>query len=483
MKTSAALACCVFAASVALASPARAQTREPLCVTVEARRLLTGPWLGASGSDRLVAQPLVVPGPGGERFVVAVRDPEHTLRVGDARALPRTLDELEYGPPAATGEAAAAQHAPPGAPGAPPRPAGLVVLRLSPELRVVGAPEFVPDPVQPTAREREGEDTAPPGIPTGVSLASGVLVLEHIGGDVYATVVPPSGPVPAPRRVAQSPTVRSNDEHRGFVWLTATARGDGAIALAGTDQGDVMALRFDRAGALAGPPTLWTQRVGGPMELLPTGPEGPIAALLGRPVRGTGPDNEQARVQVLVTLSDALTPVGEPAGTGFAQFPLAYALRGRTVVVFQWAQQQGVAIATLPITPRRLGEQLPRLWYAQPPLEGVLLGHAAQLGRGNILYNVVAYGDPTAGGVHGHVAWVPPSGVPTIRRDVLPVRARLLAPPGLIPAADGVVAITASYDETGGAVDAFHVRCDLVALPETAPAASSPAPPARAPAR
>jgi hypothetical protein len=445
-----ALGCGTLAALVVAAAPgaARAQNREPLCVTVEARRLVSGPWLGANGSDLLVAQPLLVPGARGERFVVAVRDPEHTLHAGDARALPRPLDELGYARPTSPA----------------PRPGGLTVVRVGADLRPVGEPVFVADPV-PSPRQ-EGEETIAPGIPVGVALASGVLVLEHVAGDVYATVVPPSGPVPAPRRVAQSPTVQSAGDHRGFVWLTATARGDGAIALAGTEEGDVVALRFDRTGALSGEPALWTQRVGGPMQLLPTG-EGPPAALLGRPVRGTGPENEQARVQVLVPLTEALTPAGEPTNTGFAQFPMAYALRGRTLTLIQWAQTQGVAIAMLSVGERRLGEQLPRLWYAQPPLEGLHLGHDAIVGPGNILYNVVAYGDPVAGGVHGHVSWMPPSGQPIVRRDVLPIRARLVAPPRLIPAEDGVVAVVASYDETGGAVDAYHVRCDLVTVPAT----------------
>lgn len=423
-----------------------AQQREPLCVTVESRRLISGPWLGANGSDRLVAEPLRVPGAQGERFVVAVRDPEHTLWAGDARGLPRKVDELGYaGPPSLES-----------------RSAGLTVVRVGSDLRVIGEAMFVADPV-PSVRP-EGEETVAPGIPVGVSLPAGVLVLEHISGDVYATVVPPSGAIAPPRRVAQSPTVSNPGEHRGFTWLTATARGEGAIALAGTDQGDVVALRFDRSGALQGDPVLWSRRVGGPMQLLPTG-EGPIAALLARPVRGTGPQNEQARVQVLVTLDETLSPVGEPINTGFAQFPMAYTLRGRTLMLFQWAQQQGVAIATWPVDERSIQQQLPRLWYAQPPLEGIPLGQDALLGPGNIVYNVVAYGDPVAGGVHGHVSWVPPSGQPVVRRGVLPVRARLITPPRLLPAEDGVVVVMATYDETGGAVDAFHVRCDLVTVP------------------
>jgi hypothetical protein len=428
------------------ASVATAQTREPLCVTVESRRLASGSWLGANGSDRLVARPLLTAGANGERFVVAVRDPEHTLHTAGAPRVPRGVEELGFARP----------------PQPSARPSGLTVIRVGADLRPVGEAVFVPDPVA-NAR-RADEETVAPGIPVGVSLGAGVLVLQHVAGDVYATVVPSSGAIPAPRRVAQSPTVSSGNEQGGFVWLTATPRGDGAIALAGTEEGDVVAMRFDRTGALVGEPGLWTQRVGGPMQLLPTG-DGPIAALLGRPVRGTGPENEQARVQVLVPLTEGLQPANEPVNTGFAQFPMAYTLRGRSLILFQWAQQQGVAIATLPVGDRRIGEQLPRLWYANPPLEGLNLGQDAILGPGNIVYNVVAYGDPVAGGVHGHVGWLPPSGQPTVRRDVLPVRARVVAPPQLLPAEDGVVVVMGTYDETGGAVDAYHVRCDLVTLP------------------
>jgi hypothetical protein len=36
----------------------------------------------------------------------------------------------------------------------------------------------------------------------------------------------------------------------------------------------------------------------------------------------------------------------------------------------------------------------------------------------------------------------------------------------LLPAEDGVVAVMANVDEMGGGVDAVHVRCDLVTLPQ-----------------
>jgi hypothetical protein len=231
--------------------------------------------------------------------------------------------------------------------------------------------------------------------------------------------------------------------------------------LAGTEAGEVVAMHLDRAGALAGEPALWSHRVGGPMTLLPTHDGAPLAALLGRPVHGTGARNEQARVQVLLPLNDALAPIGEPQATGFAQFPLATVARGNDVLVFQWAEQQGVAIATMPTNGRVVHAELPRVFYARPPLEGALLGHTATLAPGNVVYDLVTYGEDQ-GELHGHLAWVPPSGVPIIRRDVLPLRTRLAAAPRALPAADGVSVIVSGEDETGGAIDAIHLRCDLV---------------------
>ena len=37
---------------------------------------------------------------------------------------------------------------------------------------------------------------------------------------------------------------------------------------------------------------------------------------------------------------------------------------------------------------------------------------------------------------------------------------------GDVPAEDGVVAVMATYDELGGGVDAVHLRCDMVTLPD-----------------
>jgi hypothetical protein len=151
-------------ALVLAAAGAQAQGREPLCVTTEARRLVSAPYLLVEGRDRIVAQTLPAPGPGGAVFVVAARDPDHTLRVGEARRLPRTMSELELTGPTPT----------------PDRPPGLTVLRVGRDLGVVGDGIFVPDPV----RGERGPETYPPGIPVGLTVGAGVLVLEHVAGDL-----------------------------------------------------------------------------------------------------------------------------------------------------------------------------------------------------------------------------------------------------------------------------------------------------------
>jgi hypothetical protein len=443
-KIRAAQGLCVLLA-LGAASAARAQAREPLCTVVETRRVLAGTSIGGEGDgERIVAEPLLAAGASNARFVVATRDPLHALAAGGAHPPARDLSELGYAA---------------GVTGTPPHASGLSVVRTDERMIPVGEAVFVPDP-------GAGAGTVAPALPLGVALPAGVLVLQRLGGDLYAVLVPPAGEIPAARRVLEAPSGAGAAGARGFAWFTATARDEGAVALAGTADGAVVAVRFDRDGAVAGAPVAWSQRVGGAMQLLPTGAGAPLAALLARPVQGTGPQNEQAAQQVVVHLTDALQPAaGPPAATGFAQYPMAYVRRGDNLVLVQWAQAQGLAIAVLPVTAQRLGQQLPRLWYAQPPLDGAHVGQAALLGSGNIVYDLAVYTDPLGGALYGHLAWIPPSAVPIVRRDVLPVRTRLVAPPRVLPAADGVVAVLAGVDETGAAVDAFHVRCDLVSVP------------------
>lgn len=431
-------------------SLALGQSREPLCVTTRARRLVSGPYLRVNGSDRVVARPFPQGSP--TAFLVAVRDPDHSLRVGDSRGLTRGPQELGWVPPRTT-----------------PRPSGMTFLRVDTDLAVQGEAVFVRDPVE--SPRPPDEETIAPGIPVGATVDAGVLVLEHLNGDLYATVVPPSGPVPEAHRVAEAPVPIAPDAHRGFVWLTMVERGAeghrGALALAGTDDGSVVSLRFDGAGARMGEPSRWSRRVGGVMTLLPV-PEGarPVA-LLERPVRGTTATGAQAREQVLVRLDDALEPVGEPERTGLGPYPTGYATRGSTLVLTQWAEARGLALATLPVRDGAVALELPRIWTTTP-FAGVPLGHAMVRG-GTILYDFMLHGDDVAGALHGYLAWVPPAGAPFARREVLPLRARVLAPPALLPAEDGFVAVLAEEDETGAGVDAVHVRCELVTFPAPRP--------------
>lgn len=431
-----------------LSSTVGAQSRERVCVTTEARRLISAPFLLANGSDRIVAAPFARPAPGGAAFVVAVRDPERTLRVGDRRTLRRSIAELEL-----RGPSTPADHVP-----------GTVFARVNRELNVVGEPVFVEDPAP---SRREGE-TFPPGVPVGVTVDGGVLVVAHIAGDLYATTVTPEGPVAPMRRVAQAPPAAASG-HRGYVWLTATARTvngrPGAVALAGTDEGEVTALTFDGSGERVGDPVLWQQRVGGSMRLLPLPPEADPAALLERPVRGTTLTGEQAREQVLVRLTDTLEPSGDPTRLGLGPYPTAAAMRGGSLVLSQWAESRGLAVSTLPLARGRVQVETPRLWTTRE-LDGVSLGHEMVTGGEGVLYDLATHGDTVAGGLHAYLVYFESTGQPFPRRDVFPLRARVIAPPALLPAEDGIVAVMANVDELGGGIDAVHVRCDMLTLPQ-----------------
>ncbi len=433
-------------AALALTTAAEAQSREPLCVTTEVRRIASAPFMQVNGSDYLVALPLPSPARDGAAFVVAARDPDHSLRVGDARGLSRTVDEMEFRAPYR----------------APERDPGLAVMRLDRSMRLVGDALFVPDPV----RGERGEETFPPGIPAGVTIDDGVLVAQHIAGDLYVTVIPPSGAVQPARRLAQSPVASTG--HRGFVWLTAASRSrdgaHGAAVLAGTDDGEVVALDLDGHGAPRGAPVVWQQHVGGAMQLVALPDAAEPVALLERPVRGTTMTGDRAREQVLVRLTPTLEPTGEPERLGLGPYPTTAVARGRDLVISQWAESRGVAISTLPIDHGVPRVELPRIWTTDP-LEGIPLAHATVRGAGNVLYDLMLHGDDTAGGLHAYVTYIPPAGTPYPRRDVIPLRARVIARPALLPAEDGVAVVMATYDELGGGVDVAHVRCEMLTLP------------------
>jgi hypothetical protein len=185
-------------------------------------------------------------------------------------------------------------------------------------------------------------------------------------------------------------------------------------------------------------------------------------------VRGTTQRGDQAREQVLVRLSATLEPSGDPERVGLGPYPTVALTRGRDVVLSQWAESRGFAIATLPVDNGTLRLELPRIWTTSP-FEGIPLAHAAVRGPGNIVYDLMLHGDDTAGALHAYVTYVPPAGTVFPRRDVIPLRARVVGRPAMLPAEDGAVVVMATYDELGGGIDAVHVRCDMVTLPQRMP--------------
>ncbi len=435
-------------AMVLATSGAFAQTREPLCAMTRARRLASAPVLLAEGSDFMAAQPFRRPATDGAAFVVAARDPDETLRVGERRGLPRALTELEYQGPAAPSS----------------RGPGLVIFRVDADLAVRGTPVRLPDPVSST----RGDETFPPGIPAAVTVDGGVLVVQHVGGDLYATLVPPEGAPGALTRVAEAPLVVRG--HRGFVWLSAAPdlrNGQrGAVVFAGTAQGEVITVRLGGDGSRVTEPRLWQQRVGGAMQLVALREGARHIALLERPVRGTSLDGAQARAQVMVQLSASLDPEGEPMALGLGPYETVAVPRSDRLVVAQWAESRGFAVSTLPLAGDRVQVETPRIWTTER-FDGVALGHRAVLGPAGVIYDLMLHGDDVAGGLHAYATFLPSAGTPFSRRDVMPLRARVVARPALLPAEDGFVAVMGVYDELGGGIDAVHVRCEMVTLPPT----------------
>ncbi len=60
------------------------------------------------------------------------------------------------------------------------------------------------------------------------------------------------------------------------------------------------------------------------------------------------------------------------------------------------------------------------------------------------------------------LAGLGPAGEPMLRRNGAPVFGAVLGAPAMMAAEDGFAAVVAHNDETGFALDAFHVRCELV---------------------
>jgi hypothetical protein len=384
-----------------------AQAREPLCRTVETRRLHSDRSMAANLSEAVFAAPVLQRARDGATFVIVWRESRPVS------------------------EGATAVH----------------FARIDNELRRLGPVATI------TVAEMAQDDG--PGALSVASLPNGTLVLFRAGVGMYASLISADGVASSPRELFSVSGEVQGLRNR-VVWSSAIEREHGAIALVGALDGTVRALRFDHAGAVTAE-TTWTQRVGGVTRLLPSH-RGPIAAFLERPLPGVGPHGEQPALQMLVTLDEQLLPVAVPERTGFAQFPWAAVARGTSIEVVQWTWQ-GVAIGRLPVSTHRVGVESPRLWYAQPTFAGVPHYASALHTSDAITYAMVVTGGAVT---ESHLAWIAPSGEPTLRRNVVPVFGTVIATPALVPAQDGFVALIAHNDETGFALDAHHVRCELV---------------------
>ena len=408
MKT---LNTCVVALTVSLAANAvAAQAREPLCRNVETRRISAHASTAQNLGESVLSRPILGGARGDARFVLVWRE---------WRA------EREGGPVAR-------------------------VARIGEDLRRVGATATL------SVSGRAGE-VASLAI---AALPEKTLVFASVGSALFVIAMDASGAQSAAREVVALPDAPEGQPRNRIVWATAAERPDGVVVLAGALDGSVRAYRFDRNGEKTSEAT-WTQRVGGAMRLLPTGEGGAIAALLHRPLPGVGPSGEEPAVQMLVTLDERLVPVGPPDRTGFAQFPFSAVTRGASVEVAQWVERRGVAIGRLPVSARRVALDNPRLWFAQPSFAGSAR-YAAGLSASDGVSYALVIGDHAGEAVESHLAWIPPSGEPMLRRNVVPVFGAVLGAPAMLPAADGFVAVVAHNDEAGFALDAYHVRCELV---------------------
>lgn len=400
-----------------------AQHREPLCVTTELRRLVSVSLAHETHSTEL-----------GHTVAVALREPHgETAFVLAARGLDATP--------------------------------GLTVVRVNRRMETVGERLFVADPVAQTEQSS--------AMIHGVAVDGGVLIVQRIAGGLYTVMVPPEGGSPSSVRVA---TNIGEGEH--FAWITVTSAtvndSHGAIALAGTSDGRVLPLRFDGHGTPVGQPRWWTQRVGGTMRLLPIAQNTVPTVILERPVRGTTATGGQAREQVLLRLSDTLDPVGTPSRLGLGPDPIAMATQGLHTIVTQWAESRAIAVVTLTPsgntqntqdTQNTLRADTPRLWSTRP-LEGSPVGHTLGEGPHGELYDLAFNTDDNGSATHAYLTYIPPSGTPFSRRDVIPTRGRVIATPALITADDGVTVVLVSTDELGTGLDAIHLRCELVQLPQ-----------------
>ncbi|MDP3274894.1 MAG: hypothetical protein Q8Q09_06820 [Deltaproteobacteria bacterium] len=406
---------------ILLTNAAHGQAREPLCRTVETRRIFGSQLVPQDTQDALRVLPLRGEWPGQARFVALWREAHPATDGGTT----------------------------------------LRMTRLDSRLQRVGEMGAWTSPAL-TAEQGRGALAA-------VVLRDSLLVLVRAGSSIQRLIVARDGSVRAePLLTLPSDVPAPNATPLRIEWVDAIARGDGAIAMLGLTSGEVRAYRFDAAGAVSAE-TTWTQRVGGVMRLLPTSATQSALAMLERTLPGQGADGETPAVQMLVTLDEQLLPVGVPERTGYAHFPWSVVARsGGALEVHQWVRSQGVAIGRVTVSARRAALEAPRLWFAQPPFEGRAVASASIVGRGGVAYGAVVT-ERAGGSLESQLAWVAPSGEPMLRRSVVPLSGRLLMLPALAAAEDGYVMFAGAEDETGFGIDAFHVRCDMVTREASAP--------------
>lgn len=417
-----AISLAAFGSFTLLSAAAIAQPTEPLCRTVRVTRIANSVDPVRNGSDQVGLLTLPATAANGARYVLAWREVH----------------------PASAG--------------------GTVIrlARLSQTMRKVGAVETL---TTDALRSDEGD-----GAFSAANLPTGGMLLFRVGDQLHQIRIAADGT--AGRILPLFATTDVSENAPNIAFTSMTERPANAtlpahiISIVGYSTGAVRAFRVLDDGTIRDDLT-WSQRVGGTMRLLPSPASTPIVALLERPLPGVGLNGERPALQMLVTLDEQLRPVGTPERTGFAQFPWdAAGTRQSALRVAQWVSGQGVAIAHFPVTAARVSVDTPRLWSAQPALGGLSVGTAMITGADGISYSLVISQDTRAGLLEGHMAWIPPSGEPALRRNVLSLNGELAGRVRLLPASDGFAAVVPVNDETGFALEAHHVHCELVRRPQ-----------------
>ncbi len=410
--------------SLSLSSISIAQQREPLCRTVRVLRLAHSSEPVRPNNDALAVITLRRPAPDTTRYVIAWRE-VHPVSAGGTV---------------------------------------LRIARLSTSFQKIGPTQTMESEAM---RADDGE-----GALSAANLPEGGMFVFRVQNTLQSVRVFVDGTAVRVLPLFANATEDATATTPRIVWTSMVERAANAsvsphiVTLVGYNDGSLRAFRIMPDGAITDD-TTWTQRVGGSVRLLPTQANMPIVGLLERTLPGVGLNGDRPAIQMLVTLDERLAPVGTPERTGFAQFPWDVSTtRQGLLQIAQWVSGQGLAIARFSVTAQRVNLEVPRLWYLQPPLGGYNIATSAVTSNDGIGYSLVISQDSRAGLLEGHMSWIAPSGEPALRRNVLSLNGDLAARPRLLAAADGFVALVPVNDETGFAVEAHHVHCELVRRPE-----------------